>query len=46
MYHKDNLDTERENLDNSSVQLNAKANEIRTESAKLENPSDSIFEEW
>ncbi|MEE3413790.1 MAG: hypothetical protein VZR53_00275 [Prevotella sp.] len=46
MYHKDNLDTERENLNDSSVQLNAKANEIRNESAKIENPSDSIFEEW
>ena len=46
MYHKDNLDTERENLNDSSTQLNNKANEIKAASEKIANPSDEILESW
>lgn len=46
MYHKDNLETERENLQGAIRDLDTKAKEIRLESDKIANPSDVIFEEW
>ena len=46
MYHKDNLDTEGENLRNATNDLDAKANEIKAESEKIANPSDEITKKW
>ena len=46
MYHKDNLDTEGENLRNATADLDAKANEIKIGSEKIANPSDVIAEKW
>ena len=46
MYHEDNLNVERENLQGATRDLDAKANEIRLESSKIVNPSDIIAEEW
>lgn len=46
MYHKDNLETERENLHGAARDLDAKANEIKAASEKIENPSETIAEKW
>ena len=46
MYHKDNLETERENRLGAITDLNNKANEIKAESQKVVNPSDKIAEQW
>jgi hypothetical protein len=46
MYHKDNLETEGENLRSANVDLDTKANEIKAASEKIANPSDVIAEEW
>ena len=46
MYHKDNLETERENGLDAITDLNNKANEIKAESQKVVNPSDKIAEQW
>lgn len=46
MYHKDNMQTERENLQDATVALDSKANEIKAQSEKIENPSESIAKEW
>jgi len=46
MYHKDNLDAEGENLRNANRDLDLKANEIKSESEKIANPSDTITEKW
>jgi len=42
MYHKDNLDVERENLQSAARDLDAKANDIKAESHKIANPSETI----
>lgn len=46
MYHKDNLEHEGQNLNGAVRDLEAKINEVRTNSENIENPSTSIFEEW
>jgi uncharacterized protein (DUF3084 family) len=46
MYHKDNLEAEREDLQGAEKDLNDKANEIRVESEKIINPSDEVTEQW
>jgi chromosome segregation ATPase len=46
MYHKDNLETERENLQGARTDLDAKANEIMAASEKIANPSDAIMADW
>jgi hypothetical protein len=46
MYHKDNLDTERENRQGAKADLDAKANEIEAAGHKIVNPSDEIAQEW
>lgn len=46
MYHKDNMDTERENLQGATTDLNTKANEILAKSQNIENPSQEILQQW
>ena len=46
MYHIDNLETERENLQGASRDLDAKANEIKAASENIANPSDEIARQW
>ena len=46
MYHIDNLRTEREDMQQAKVDLDAEANKARTESWQIANPSDEIANEW
>ena len=46
MYHKDNLEAERENKRGAYNDLTAKANEIEAAGHKIANPSDEISEKW
>lgn len=46
MYHKDNVDTERDNLQDATQAVRTKVNDILAKSQSIENPSQEILEQW